>query len=122
MKDRPFWIRRWIPDLVKQLAPNPIAEFQFEPFSEYAHGTFFYDHSKRFVLVQVLNTVEQATEGELPGAPKVNLVIDSNRLKVTGARAVYPMSEELHVSSRAGKLHIALPRLERYMAVYLKLA
>jgi hypothetical protein len=122
MKDRPFWIRRWIPDLVKQLVPNPIAEFQFEPFSEYAHGTFFYDRTKRFVLVQVLNTVEQATEGELPGAPKVNLVIDPNRMKVTGARVVYPMTQELHVASRAGKLDIALPKLERYMAVYLKLA
>ena len=122
MKDRPFWIRRWVPDVMKQLVPKPIAEFQFEPFSEFIHGTFFYDSSKRFVLAQVLNTLEQATQGELPGAPKVNIVIDPSKLKVTGAMVVYPKTEELHVTDRAGTLRVTLPKLERYMALYLKLA
>ncbi|HXW16048.1 MAG TPA: hypothetical protein VEN79_16190, partial [Terriglobia bacterium] len=122
MKDRPFWIRRWIPDVMKQLVPKPIAEFQFEPYSEFVHGTFFYDSGKRFVLAQVLNTLEQATQGELPGAPKVNIVINLSKLKVTGASVVYPKTEELHITYQAGMLYVPLPKVERYMALYLKMA
>ena len=106
MNNRPFWIRCRVPDVMKQLVPKPIAEIQFEPFSELVHGTFFYESSKRFVLAQVLNTLEQATPGELSGAPKVNIVIDPSKLKVAGAMVVYPKTEEIPVTGRSGMLHV----------------
>jgi hypothetical protein len=122
MKDRPYWVRQWVPALLRQLVPNPIVELRLEPFSEYVHGTFFYDQSGRFVLVQVLNTIEIITRGEFREAPKISLAVNSSRLKVAEARVVWPQTADLHVTTREGKTHIALPKLERYMALFLKLA
>jgi hypothetical protein len=38
-----------------------------EPFTEYFHGTFFYDNTGEQLLVQLLNTVELAMDGEYRG-------------------------------------------------------
>ena len=122
MKDRPHWIRQWIPFLVRQLAPHPIVELRLEPFSEYAHGTFLYDKSGRFVLVQVLNTIELATEGELRKAPASKIVVNPRKLQVTGARIVYPRTLDVPLVEREGSLHISLPKFDRYCVVLLKLA
>ena len=86
MQWRPFWIRRWIPELMRKLVPNPIAELRPEPFSEYGHGTFSYSQSRKFVLVQVLNTLELLTEGEYRGIGRVKIGVDGTRLKMKGAR------------------------------------
>ena len=119
---RPFWIREWIPFLMRQLVPNPVVELRPEPFSEYVHGTFFYDRSKRFILVQVLNTEELVTQGELKPAPAVHLFTNPTKVKVTGARVVWPEQADLVVGDRNGKTHIVLPHPARYTALYLKLA
>ena len=122
MKDRPYWVRQWVPTLLRQLVPNPVVELRLEPFSEYLHGTFFYDHSGRFVLVQVLNTIEIITRGEFREAPKLSLAVNSSKLIVTEARVVWPKIADLPLATRGGKTYIALPKLDRYMALLLKLA
>jgi hypothetical protein len=122
MQARPYWIQEWIPALIRQLAPSPLAELWSVPFSEYVHGTFFYDPSKRFILVQVLNTIELATRGELRPAPRVEIRLDSRRLKVTGARAVWPAKKDLPVLTERGKTLVVLENPPRYTALYLRLA
>jgi hypothetical protein len=122
MKDRPHWIRQWIPTLLRQLVPDPVLELGSEPSSEYVHGTFFFDRSRRFVLVQVLNTIEILTQGELREPPELSLAINASKLKISGARMVWPKTADLPLATREGKTHIDLPRLDRYMAVYLRLA
>jgi hypothetical protein len=122
MRDRPYWIRQWVPALLRQLVPDPIVELRLEPFSEYVHGTFFYDRSGQFVLVQVLDTIEIITRGEFREAPGISLVVNGSKLKVTGARMVWPKTLDLPLSTREGKTYIALPKLDRYMALFLKVA
>jgi hypothetical protein len=122
MQGRPFWIREWIPAMMRELVPKPIAELRSEPPSEYVHGTFFYDRSKRFILVQVLNTVELVTQGEFRPVPKVELRINPSKLKVAGARVVWPKEEDLELGSKEGQTHIVLPNPPRYTALYLNLA
>ena len=96
MQSRLHWIRNWIPELMRLLVKDPIAELRPEPFTEYLHGTFFYDQTWRTIsLVQVLNTVEAAMEGEYRGIPRVRIGVDGKRLKVTGARMVWPKEEDL---------------------------
>src|SRR5947207_10057381 len=58
---------------------------------------FVLHQSKKFILVQVLNTLELATEGEYREIAKVRLGVDANRLKVTGARMVWPEQKDLEV-------------------------
>ena len=107
---------------MRQLVKDPIAELRPEPFTEYLHGTFFYDKSGEYVLVQFLNTVEAAMEGEYRGIPRVRIGVDGKRLKVTGARMVWPKEEELEVHSRGGRTEVVLPNPPRYGALYLKLS
>jgi hypothetical protein len=121
MQWRPFWIRKWIPDLVRELVKEPIAELRPEPFSEYVHGTFFYNPSREFVLVQVLNTLELATEGEYRGIGRVEVSVDSSRLQVKGARTVWPREEQLEVKHRGGRAGITLENPARYTALLLKI-
>jgi hypothetical protein len=102
MDGRPVWIRRWVPDLMRQLVPRPIAELRSDPFSEYVHGTFFWDAGNRFILVQVLNTIELVTGGEFRPVGKIVIQTDPGRLKVAGARAVWPKEQELEVLSKGG--------------------
>lgn len=122
MNGRPYWIQDWIPSVMRKLVPNAIAELRPEPFSEYVHGTFFYDESRRFILVQVLNTVELATKGEFRLAPTVVLRLNPEKLKVKGARVVWPKERHLSVVTRDGKIQIVLNNPDRYTALFLKLA
>jgi hypothetical protein len=119
IQERLIWVRKWIPDLLRQLVPRPVAELRTEPRSEYVHGSFFWEKGKRSVLVQVVNTIELATNGELLGAPGVSVWINPDKLKVKTARALYPAEKDLPVASLDGRIHIALPKLERYMVVRL---
>jgi hypothetical protein len=122
MQWRPFWIRKWIPELMRELVKEPIAELRPEPFSEYVHGTFFREESGKFILAQVLNTLELATEGEYRAIPTVRLAVDRNRLKVTGARMVWPERKDLEVREGGGRREVVLHNPPRYAALYLKLA
>jgi hypothetical protein len=122
MKDRLFWIREWVPELLRQLVPNPVVELRSEPSSRYVHGTFFYDRSRRLVLVQVLNTIELATAGEYRTVSKVHLTVNPTKLKVGGARMVWPKTQDLAVGTQGGRTHLVLNTLPRYVALYLKLA
>ncbi len=122
ISDRPFWIRAWIPQLVRQLVPNPVAEITPSPFTEYLHGSLFFDKSRRFVLVQLLNTVELLAKGKLQTPIRAEIRINPNKLKVTGGRAVWPRTEDIPMRTEAGKTVIVVPRVERYTAIYLRLA
>jgi len=121
MQWRPFWIRNWIPSLIRELAPNPIAELKTEPASEYLHGSFFYDRERKVILVQLLNAIELATKGELRPAPRVEIRVDRNKLKIAGARAMWPVDKDLPVRQDERYTHIEVADLERYMAIHLKL-
>ena len=122
MKSRLYWVRQWIPVLLRQMVPDPIMELRSEPFSYYVHGTFFYDQSRRFVLVQVLHTKEIVTHGELSTAPKLSITINPGKLRVSGAKVLWPKSQLIQVATEGGKTRVILPALDRYMAIYLKLA
>ena len=121
MQWRAFWIREWIPELMRQLVPLPIAEILPQPFSEYVHGTLFYDRNREFILVQVLNTLELATEGEYRGVEQVQIQLDSQRLKVRGARVVWPEKKELAVREGRGRKVVILEKPARYTAMLLKI-
>jgi hypothetical protein len=122
MKDRPYWIRQWIPGLLRELVPNPIVDLRLEPFSEYVHGTFFYDRSGGYVLAQVLDTIEIITRGEFREAPQIIISANPSKLRITEARVVWPKTSDLPLTTREGKTHIVLPKLGRYMALFLKIA
>ena len=102
--------------------PLSAAELESKVLGEFVHGTFFYDKSRRYVLVQILNAIELATQAQYVTVPEVEIRVNSERLKVTAARVVWPEERGLAVESRDGKLHVTLPRPERYTALYLKLA
>jgi hypothetical protein len=120
MDGRPVWIQRWVPELMRQLVPRPIAELRPEPFSEYVHGTFFWDAGKKFILVQALNTLELVTGGEFRPAGKIVIRTDPARLKVVGARIVWPKEQELEVLTKGGFRHVEVAAPGRYTALYLK--
>ena len=122
MKDRPYWIRQWIPVLLRQLVPDPIVELRLEPFSEYVHGTFFRDQTGRFVCVQLVNTIKVITRGEFRDAPSASIVINPSKLNVERARVVWPQTLDIPARHSDGKTSIELPKLGRYMAVLLRLA
>lgn len=121
MQWRAFWIRRWIPDLMRAMVPLPIAEILPQPFSEYVHGTLFYDRNREFILVQVLNTLELATEGEYRGIEQVRIQLDPKRLKIQGAQVVWPEKKELAVKEEHDRTVVILERPARYAAMLLKL-
>jgi hypothetical protein len=122
VSDRPFWIRAWIHELVRQLIPNPVAEIVSKPFTKYLHGSFFYAKDRRFILVQILNTVELLAKGQLQAPIRAEIRVNSNKLKVTGARAIWPKTEDLPLRTVAGKTVAVLPNVEGYTAIYLRLA
>ena len=86
------------------------------------HATFFYDRSKKVVLVQVLNAIELATQGEYRLVPKVHLTVNPAKMKAVGARMVWPEMRDLTVGTRGGRTHLVLNAPPRYVALYLKLA
>ena len=122
MQSKLQWIRRWLPELMKLLVTAPIAELRPDPLTEYVHGTFFYDKTRQYILVQVLNTVETAMNGEYRGIPRVKIAVDERRLKVTGAQMVWPTERHLEVRSEHGQSEVIIPNPPRYTAVFLKLA
>jgi hypothetical protein len=121
MQFRSFWIRQWLPELMRQLVTEPVAELRPEPFSEYVHGTFFYRPDRDFLVVQVLNTFELATESEYRPIDRVKLSVDPKRLAVKGARVVWPDERELEVRSAGGRTEIVVENPCRYATVLLKL-
>jgi len=116
-----FWIQRWISAVIRQLVPNPAAEIVPKPFTEYFHGSFFFDKSRKFILLQVLNTVELLSKGEFQMPVSAEARIDARRLRVAGARMVWPESRDLRVRTEAGNAIVSLPEVKRYAAVYLRL-
>jgi len=122
MQWRPFWVKAWIPELMRQLVKEPIAELRPEPFTEYLHGTFFYGKSGEYILVQFLNAIEPALEGEYRGIPRLRINVDGKRLKVVGARMVWPKEHVLDVHSRGERAEVILENPPRYAAVLLGLA
>ncbi|MBI3666960.1 MAG: hypothetical protein HY236_12205 [Acidobacteria bacterium] len=119
---RLFWMRQWIPELLRQLVPDPVAELHFRSLPEYLHGTFFWDKSRRFVLVQILNAVELATDGQFAAVPEAEIRVNSRKLHVKAARVVWPTERDLEVSTASGITRILVPAPARYTALYLKLA
>jgi hypothetical protein len=119
--DRPYWIRNGIHQLVGQLIPNPIAEIVPTPFTEYLHGSFFHEKSRQFILVQGLNTVELLARGKLQAPIGAEIRVNSSKLKVKGARVVWPQTDDLPILEEVGKTIVVLPKVERYMAIYLRL-
>ena len=109
-----------MPALVRNLVPSPIAELRSEPFSEYVHGTLFFTDSRDFILAQVLNTIELATGGEARPLPQVTLRLDSRRVRVVGARMVWPELRDLEIRHSGNYTTITLTNLERYAALYLR--
>jgi hypothetical protein len=121
VQGRASWIQNWIPGLIRRLVPNPLAEIRTDPFSEYVHGTFFHDAGRQLVLVQLLDTIQLATKGELRGTPQIELSIDPRRLNVTAAQMVWPKTRDLQITRRDGRTRIRLEKPDRYTALYLKL-
>jgi Hypothetical glycosyl hydrolase 6/Beta-galactosidase trimerisation domain len=119
---RAYWIQKWIPELVRELVTQPLAELRSEPASEYVHGTFFLDEAHSVILVQILDTVELVTKGEMRPTPNVEISVNSGRLKVAGARVVWPKGKDLAAEARDGRTHIVVERPDRYTALCLKLA
>jgi hypothetical protein len=117
-----FWMRQWLPELTRNLVPKPAAELRFAALPEYLHGTFFWDKSRRFVLVQILNAVELATEAEFIDVPSAEILVDPQKLKAVAARTVWPRQQDLEVSSAGGRTRIVVPKPGRYTALYLKIA
>jgi hypothetical protein len=73
MSRKLFWIRSWVPEVMRSLVPQPIAELRSEVFPEYVHGTFFWEKDRRSLLVQVLNAIELSTQGEFREVPAVEI-------------------------------------------------
>ncbi len=119
--DRPYWIRTWLHELIGSLVPHPAAEIVPTPFTEYLHGSFFYTQDRRFLLVQILNTVELLGKGELSAPLRVEIRLNPSKLKVRGARVVWPNTEDLPLHSTQTRTVVVLPRVERYVALYLQL-
>jgi hypothetical protein len=88
-----------------------------EPFTEYLHGTFFFDKTGEYVLVQFLNTVE----GEYRAVPRVRINVDSKRLNVTGARLVWPHEQDVPVHSGGGRTEVVIENPPGYGVLYLRL-
>ncbi len=119
---RPRWIRELIPEFIRQLARPPIIELRTTPPSEFVHGTFFFDKTRRSVLVQVLNAVQLVTDGEPRPARGVVIPADPARLKVAAARMLWPRQQALPLARQDdGRLVVTLPELEVYAAVCLQL-
>jgi len=122
MQFRAAWIQSWIPGLIRELVPKPLAELRTEPFSEFVHGTFFHDEERQLILVQVLDAIQLATKGEMRTTPDITISVNSEHLKITAARILWPKVRDLTVTRQSGKANILLEKPDRYMMIALKLA
>lgn len=120
MQWRAFWIQTWIPTLIRTLVPTPLVELRTEPFSEFVHGTFFHDEERQLVLVQVVDTVQLATEGEIRPTPDVHITVDRSRLNVTAAQVIWPKVRDLAITGHGTTAQIVIEKPDRYMALYLR--
>lgn len=120
MSERMFWVQKWVPWVVRQLVPEPVAELRFDTLPEHVHGTFFWTSSKRYILVQILNAIELVTGAEFIDIPSAEIRWNPAKLRVSGARMVWPETKNFEVPSGSSSLRIASPG--RYTAIYLNLA
>jgi len=107
--------------VMRQLIPHPIAELRSQTLPEYVHGTFFWSQDKRSILVQILNAMELATNGEFQAVPKVEIDLNPSKLKVASAQIIWPKVMPLKVQSVNGKTQIVLSNPGRYTALRLML-
>lgn len=63
-----------------------------------------------------------ATQGEAWKAPRVRISADSRRLRVQGARTVWPQERDLPVESAAGRDQVIVENPGVYTSLYLKVA
>jgi len=122
MSSKLFWIRNWVPELMRLLVPQPIAELRSEFFPEYVHGSFFWEQDRRSLLVQVLNAIELSTQGQFRAVPAVEIRVNSARVKIKSAKVLWPAEQELPIRNRQGNAEITLPSPARYTALRLQLA
>jgi hypothetical protein len=61
-------------------------------------------------------------QGEYRGIPRVKVSVDGKRLKVTGARVVWPKEQDLDVRTQGSRIETVLQNPGRFTALYLKLA
>jgi hypothetical protein len=122
MSEKLFWTQKWIPRIMRQLVPNAIVELTSSKLSHHLHGTFFWDKSKKFILVQLLNSIELSAQAEFIDVPKVDISWNPARLKLAGARMVWPRSENYIVKTVARRGTLRIPSPGRYAAIYLKLS
>ena len=120
MNWRPYWIQQWVPELIRSLVPHPLAELTSTPSSEYVHGSFFLDPARSAILVQVLDTVQLVTKGERRPTPNVEISINSSRIRVQGARIVWPTEADIQLENQAGRIRLTLKNPASYTALYLK--
>ncbi len=121
MDESMFWVQKWIPALVRTLLPDPVAELSFPALAEHLHGTFFRDPGKRLVLVQILNAIELVTRAEFIDVPYAEVRWNPEKLKVAGARVVWPKVENLKIATEKRNVSLRVPSPGRYTALYLKL-
>jgi hypothetical protein len=122
MSRKLFWIRSWVPEVMRSLVPQPIADLRSDVLPEYVHGTFFWEKDKRSLLVQVLNAIELSTQGEFRDVPAVEIRVNSARVKIRSAKVLWPAEQELPIRNRQGNAEITLPSPARYTALRLQLA
>lgn len=122
MSEKMFWSRAWLPALVRQLVPNPLAELRFSALQERVHGTFFWDKSKNFILVQILNAIELATGAEFIDIPYAEIRWNPAKLHVTGARMVWPKMQDFVITPTQQQPMLRVPSPGRYAVIYLKVA
>jgi hypothetical protein len=122
MNSKLFWIRSWVPEVMRSLVPQPVAELRSEVFPEYVHGTFFWEKDGRSLLVQVLTAIELSTQGQFREVPAVEIRIDSARVKIKSAKLLWPAEQELQMRNTPGNANITLAAPARYAALRLQIA
>lgn len=122
MSSKLFWIRNWVPEVMRLMLPQPLAELRSEVFPEYVHGTFFWEKDRRSLLVQVLNAIELATQGEFREVPAVEIRVNSARVNIKSAEVLWPAAQQLPIRNAQGNANITLPSPARYTTLRLQLA
>ncbi|HLV87820.1 MAG TPA: alpha-amylase family protein [Candidatus Sulfotelmatobacter sp.] len=121
MNHKLFWIRNWIPEVIRKLVPKPIAELHSEIFPEFVHGTIFWEKGRRSMLVQLLNAIELATHGEFHGVPSVEIQLDRARVNVKSAVVLWPTEQELPIRNGGSQIQITIPSPSRYTVLRLNM-